>query len=278
MKDGPVAIIGLGCIGGSLARALVQRGVPVRAWSESARDRELAAGAGIVVSGDVRAALQGATVVVIAVPLPHIAAVAVDAVVMAPNAAVLHTGSLQRATAVKPDITSSLHARVIGTHPIAGSHESGFSASRADLFAGCTVSIEARAKPYVRAAAEELWHGVGAARLDYREAEEHDRLMVWVSHLPQLTATALAGALDAHGVPPRDAGPGARDTTRLAASPLEIWAPLLDSAPGDLDAALAALETRVAELRRAVSARDAASIAALWEPARAWRRASEDRS
>ena len=195
---------------------------------------------------------------------------------MAPNAVVLHTGSLQRAAAVKPDITSSLHARVIGTHPLAGSHESGFAASRADLFAGCTVSIEARAKPYVRAAAEDLWRGAGAARLDYREAEEHDRLMIWVSHLPQLAATALAGALDAHGVPPRDAGPGARDTTRLAASTLEIWAPLLAGAPDDLDGALAALEARLAELRRAVSARDAASIAALWEPARAWRRASED--
>jgi prephenate dehydrogenase len=269
---GPVTVVGLGCIGGSLARALTAQGVPLHAWSESVADRELAAAAGISVSADLRAALQGAAAVIIATPLLKIAPIAADAMVIAPQSVVMHTGSLQRSKALELKVSPSLNLRVIGTHPVAGSHETGFAASRADLFAGCAVSIETRASDRVRATAESLWRAAGAARFDYRSADEHDRLMTWVSHLPQLVATALAGSLDAAGIDPSAAGPGARDTSRLAASALELWAPLLAAAPEDLDLALAGYAARFSELRAAVTARDAQRLAALWEPARTWRR------
>ena len=268
---GPVAVVGLGCIGGSLARAFTANGGALRAWSESTADRELAAAAGISVSADLRAALQGAATVVIAVPLLKIAPIAADAMVLAPQAVVMHTGSLQRSKALELKVSPSLNLRVIGTHPLAGSHETGFAASRADLFAGCAVSIETRASDRVRAAAESLWRAAGAARFDYRTADEHDRLMTWVSHLPQLTATALAGSLEAAGIDPSAVGPGARDTSRLAGSALDLWAPLLAAAPEDLDRALAAFTAHLGELRAALAARDPQRLAALWEPARAWR-------
>jgi prephenate dehydrogenase len=269
---GPVAIVGLGCIGGSLARALTVQGMPVRAWSESAADRDLAAAAGIPVSADLRAALQGATIVMVAVPLLKIASIAADAMVLAPQAVVLHTGSLQRAKALELKVTPSLNLRVIGTHPLAGSHLSGFAASRDDLFKGCAVSIETRASERVRAAAESLWRAAGAARFDYRSADEHDQLMAWVSHLPQLVATALAGSLDAAGIDPSAAGPGARDTARLAESPLAMWAPLLGVAPADLDLALAGYIARFGELRDAMREHNTKRLDELWEAAVAWRR------
>ncbi len=274
MTAGPVAIIGLGCIGGSLARALVARDVPLRAWGESAIDRDLAAAAGIPVSADLGATVRSATVVVLAVPVPALAAVAEAVSRVQPNALVMHTASLQGAGLL--GLSPALAARVIGTHPLSGSHERGFAASRADLFAGCSVSVEERADARARAAAGSLWRAAGAARCDFREAGEHDLLMTWVSHLPQLTATALAGTLASHGIAARDAGTGARDTTRLAASPLEMWGPLLTLARPQLDIALAALEARIAELRHALSARDGDELAGLWESARAWRLTAGD--
>lgn len=270
-----MAVIGLGCIGGSLARALAAQGIEVRTWSTSPTDRQQAAAARLhVVDGDtdgIARACVGATIVVLAVPLDAMAEVARMADAAAGRDAILvHVGGLQRPEALGLD--DALHGRVLGTHPLAGSHESGFAASRADLFIGCTVSIEARAGARERQQAEWLWRASGAHRIDYRTAEAHDRLMTWVSHLPQLTATALAATLAAGGIDPDDTGPGARDTTRLAASALGSWPTILRGAPPELDEALAQLEHHVAELRRALAAGDVERLRAIWEAGRAWRR------
>jgi len=276
VSAGPFAVIGLGCIGGSLARALVERSAPVRAWSDSLVDRDLAAGAGIAVAASAAEAVRGAAVIVIAVPLPAVREVALAARAAAPNAILLHTTGLQGAALL--GIPGELQPHLIGTHPLAGSHASGFGAARADLFAGCTVSVETRAPARTRESAETLWRLAGATRFDYREAGEHDLLMTWVSHLPQLTATALAAALSAAGIAARDGGPGLRDTTRLAASAYELWAPLLAPARFELDRALAAVESQLGELRRAIAARNDAELALRWEAARAWRLTDGGRS
>jgi prephenate dehydrogenase len=275
MSAGPFAIIGLGCIGGSLARALTERHAGVRTWSDALVDRDLADDARVPVARSAEDAMRGAAVIVIAVPLSAIKEVAARARAVAPEAIILHTGSLQGAGVL--GMSAELHAHVIGTHPLAGSHASGFGASRADLYAGCTVSIESRADARTREAAESLWRLAGAVRFDYREGGEHDLLMAWVSHLPQLAATALAGALAATGVASRDGGPGLRDSTRLAMSPLDMWEPLLSPARRELDVALAALETRIGELRRAIASRNSEQLALLWESARAWRLTAGDR-
>lgn len=271
MTSGPVAIIGLGLIGGSLARALRERGVAVCGWSSSPQDRELAARAGIPVASDARSAAAPAAAVVFAVPIDRLSDAAspvLDA--MQGGAVAMHVGGLQRQGALCLD--DAHYARLIGTHPLAGSHESGFGASRGDLFAGTAVSVEARAAEPARACAEWVWRSAGAAHIEYRPAEEHDRLMAWVSQLPQLAATALAASLADSGLDARAMGPGGRDTTRLAASPLEQWRPLLAGAKGDLDAALRSLEGHLARLRTALERNDAGSLTEIWSSARTWRR------
>lgn len=271
---GPVAIIGLGCIGGSLARALLARGVRVRGWSPSADDRAGAARAGVEVPTDdltgVRLAARRVTVAVLATPIAELPNVATEVCAeVAPDALVLHVAGLQRAPALGLD--AALAERVIGTHPLAGSHETGWRASRADLFVGCAVSIESRAPAAARARAAELWTAAGAARIDIRDAVEHDHLMAWVSHLPQLASIALAATMAAASIDRQAIGTGARDTTRLAATPLGQWPELLRGAPADLGAALEQLEATIAALRTAVTRDDRATLAAIWERARAWR-------
>jgi prephenate dehydrogenase len=260
-----VAIIGLGAIGGSVAKALVRSGVHVRAYTASAEDAEGALRAGIDVANEIAGCVAGTQAVLIAVPLPAHAAVADAVAAAAPDDAVLlHAASLQSVNAV------GTARRVIGTHPLGGTHRAGFAAADADLFAGCVVSIEAGAADDVRTTAERLWRAVGARRFEYRTAEEHDRLMTWVSHLPQLASTALADAIATAGVASAALGPGGRDATRLAASPFEMWGGILAAARPEAARAAAALERSVSAIRSALESGDMHAIERIWASARAW--------
>ena len=278
-----VAIIGLGLIGGSLARAAGAAGLPARGWAADTSDREDASRAGVSVpeadsnERGIAEVVAGAGIVVIAVPLPDLPGVARSVVAAAsPECLVIHTAGLQRAEATGLD--GELAARVLGAHPLAGSHGAGFPASRVDLFAGCGVSVEERASPADRAAVERFWRAVGAARIDWRAADEHDAFIAAASHLPQLVATALAATLEARGIAFEDVGPGARDTSRLAASPFPLWEGLLFRGGDDLEIALAAYQGTLAALGRAVEARDGRALGALWERGRAWRASGSDRA
>jgi len=271
-----VAIAGLGVIGGSLAKALVKAGITVRAYSPLRAERERARAEQIGVVDTLDAALvRNASAVVVAVPLDRIASVARD---LRPHVAdgcvVTHTGSLQRPESLGIDAAN--HEWLIGTHPLAGSEGSGFEHSSPDLFSGAMVSIEERASSQQRGIIEKLWRAASAATLTWRSAEAHDRLMSWVSHLPQLTATALGLALSRADIDPRAGGPGLRDMTRLAASSLMVWRPILDGAPEETVGALRALEQAAGELRSALESGDQELLSEMWTAARAWRAAAED--
>jgi prephenate dehydrogenase len=274
------AIVGLGLIGGSLAHALRRGGKTVRVADIDRASVTAARRDGLVAevadADGLRAAVRGAESVVIAVPLERMADVARAVIEAAPgDAKIFHTAGLQRATAV--GLSSELAERVFGTHPIAGSHRAGYAAADPALFTGATVSVESRARLGTRGCAESLWLGAGAARIVFRSADEHDRIVAWVSHLPQLVSTALGATLDHAHIDPRESGPGARDTTRLAASPLATWSAVLRAAPPDTLRALEAMQSTLAELRAAVAAPDPDALAELWTAAQRWATARADR-
>jgi prephenate dehydrogenase len=275
MKLPNVTVIGLGCIGGSLAMSLTPDAAIVRGWSTSPEDCTMARAFGIEVpEGPLEQAMTDAEIVLIAVPVQAIASVAIAVVGAATaNAAIVHCGGVQSRASLHLD--EATYSRVIGSHPLAGSHESGFAAARADLFAGCTVSIESRCTEAQLEWLQWIWRRVGSRRLDYRTAEEHDTMMVWISHLPQLASTALAAALAAEHIDPASIGPGARDTTRLAASAFDQWSSLLQGQPAVLDAALARLQGEVVGLREALSRGDQRALQKIWDSARDWRRSAE---
>lgn len=270
-----VAIAGLGVIGGSLAKALSKAGVSVRGYSPLRAERERARAEGLQVEDALGAALvRDASVVVLAVPIDRIVSLARE---LRPHVAegtlLLHTGSLQSAEAL--GLREGEREWLIGTHPLAGSEGSGFDHASADLFTGATVSIEERAGARERGVIEMLWRTAGATSLVWRSAEEHDRLMSWVSHLPQLSSIALGLAMSRAGIATGAGGAGLRDTTRLAGSSLMMWRPILDAAPGDTVEALRALEEAIAELRSALEGGDQELLSEMWTAARAWRTAAE---
>jgi prephenate dehydrogenase len=271
-----VAVIGLGVIGGSAALRVSERGTKVRGFSTSAADRALAADAGLSVASSLDEAVRGVGLVLIAVPLDHICAVAGQVIGAAPSSAtILHAGSLQRSEALRglPEVMS----RLLGTHPLAGSHRTGFAAARRDLFRDAIVFVEQRGGPRQKEDAEFFWSLAGARRIEYASAHDHDDVMAWVSHLPQLASTALAGALagSVNRPLPVRAGPGARDATRLAMSNYEMWRPILERAPEETLSALRALESGVQDLRAALETGDWQTIRDFWLRAAAWREAAE---
>jgi len=278
MKLPNLTVVGLGCIGGSIAKALKSNGAFVRGWSTSADDNAMARDFDLdVPDATLEQAMSGARLVIIAVPVQSIAEVAEAAIRGAPEeAAIVHCGGVQSRASLHFD--DAAYARVIGAHPLAGSHDSGFGAARADLFQGCTVSIESRASDDTREWMKWLWNRLGASRLEYRSAEEHDTMMAWVSHLPQLASTALAATFAEEHIDPESVGPGARDTTRLAASQFDQWSSLVQSQPAVLDAALAKLQGNVTNIREAIARGDQRALRKVWESAREWRQAAEPAS
>lgn len=272
-----IGIVGLGAVGGSLALALRDR-APVLAWSRDAADRAHARAAGIDVCHEDDSTwveeMARATVVVIAVPVHDVASVARTVLPRLPDdVLVVHTASLQSRDAL--DLTEKESERVLGTHPIAGSERSGFTAADAGMFRGATIRAEARATAAERQRIEMLWRDVGIARFAWGEAAAHDQLMSWVSHLPQLTSTALAAVLAEQGIAYRDVGPGARDATRLASSDYGMWAPILRNASHQTVTALRRLTSTLEALGDALERHDSTSIATPWERARAWRTSVE---
>ena len=268
----PLAIVGLGVIGGSLARALNEDlSWAVTGFAANEEDRSLAANVGLRVASSLEDAVATAAdgIVMIAVPLDRIAMVASACLRLAPRSLVLHAGSLQRMHAVR--LADGDRDRVFGTHPLAGTHRAGFAGAHAALFRNAHVSIESRLTGAPREQAMALWRAAGATRLEIRDADVHDALMAWVSHLPQLAATAIASVLEQGGAPHHSCGPGARDTTRLAQSSFELWRPILEGAPPETLHALRAAREALAEIEQELASADMTRLEQRWERGRSWR-------
>jgi prephenate dehydrogenase len=114
-----------------------------------------------------------------------------------------------------------------------------------------------------------LWSGLGAT-CTILEAGQHDELMAWVSHLPQIVSTAIAGVLAEAGRVPGELGPGGRDMTRLAGSSPEMWEAICLSNSGPIGAAIARLRDRLDRIEEAVQTRDAATIRDFFRAGRDW--------
>jgi prephenate dehydrogenase len=258
-----LTVAGVGLIGGSLAAAARAAGLvgEITGFGRSEANLRLAQERGLIdrIARDPAAAVADADAVVLAAP---VAACAPLAAAFAPHA---RPGTLLTDVAsVKAPVVDALEARwarvgpVVGTHPIAGSEAAGAGAADATLFRGrrCILTPTTRTDATALARVRALWAGVGA-RVEEMSPAVHDEVLARVSHLPHLVAYALIAALGEARVgthAPLDyAGTGLRDTTRIAASPAELWrdialanAPALRTALGEFRAALDRLEALIA--------------------------------
>ncbi len=270
-----VGIVGLGLIGGSLARALhlLDNGPRIVAFSRNRDDTERALADGVIdsVAGAPEEAVEGQDLVVYATPLD------VAREMIRTHAEGWGDATVTDVVGLKEPMLREARklgfaSQFVGSHPLAGGTGSGYGASSADLFSGETVFVCAGAAGQERVGAvESMWEATGA-RVRPIDADAHDRLMVGASHLPQLISNVVAGAMAEAGLSVKDLGPGGRDLTRLAESSPEVWTVLLDEASEENLLAIESVQRGLDAVWAALSDHSLEEVAEMMRATREWRR------
>jgi prephenate dehydrogenase len=264
-----VTILGTGLIGGSFAKALRKftSDIYVSGWdrAEVVLEARKAAAIDEAFFESLEPAIRRADLIYIALPigvtldiLPELAHHA------PPHALITDAGSTkmriwQAATELFVEEVGPIF---LAGHPMAGRERSGFTHADAELFQNASYALVGRAddthdpriqafvKIIERLGARPLWIG----------AQQHDYAVGLASHLPQLAAVALGSFLydhlDENGLPITLAGPGLRDTLRLAGSPYSTWRDIVLTNRDVLAAALDLLARRIEDLRERLGSRD----------------------
>jgi len=182
----PVAVVGLGQLGGSLAAALVAAGRQVSGWDVDPAACDAAAARGVAITQEL------AGVVVLAVPLPAMGS-ALEGLTIHPDATITDLGSVKRP--VVAELEAAFGGRFVGGHPMCGTERSGYAATDPALFNGARwalcVEPGTELARWLRVA--EVVLAVGAHVVPVTAAE-HDDAVAAISHVPHLLAAALAAA------------------------------------------------------------------------------------
>jgi prephenate dehydrogenase len=251
-----IAIIGLGLIGGSWGLALKKQGYAgTRIGCDRREVLDLALARGVIdrAEQDASSAVRDADLVVLAAPAGTILNLfeeVKDAV--SPRALVTDVGSTKALICERAYQTFGNAPLFLGGHPLAGKERSGLENAESSLFENASYVLvprtqedleDARVKRFIS-----LVSGFGAKPF-VTDASSHDRALAYLSHLPQLLSTALAGLVAEAGpdsLPLELAAGGFRDVTRLAESPYPLWRDIcrtnLQNIREALDAFLAKLE------------------------------------
>jgi len=228
-----MAVVGVGLIGGSLARVLREKKEvgEIIGIGRSEKNLKKAVELGVIDKyfQDPCAGVQGADLVFLATPVCSIAKVlATIAPYLAPGCVVTDGGS------VKGEIVSVCEALMpqetsfIGAHPIAGTEKSGVTASFASLYEGkrCIITPTSNSDRSALEKVVGMWKAAGS-EVVLMDAHKHDRIVAAISHLPHMVAYSLVNAVDGYdrldeNILKYSAG-GFRDFTRIASSDPAMW-------------------------------------------------------
>ena len=285
-RFGTVAIIGVGLMGGSLGMALSRRGLASRVLGcdHDPSSLQAAVRRGAVDEGrPLEAAVSAADLVVLAVPVPALPRLfGLIGPHLKEGAVVTDLGSVKRPVLEAAQALPHPE-QFVGGHPLAGRERAGVAAADGDLFLGRAWAVVPgpSSRPDAMEMVAHLAQAVGADPV-LLGPDEHDCLAAEISHLPQLAAYALAAAVarGASGTAAagrglnmarRLAGPGLRDTTRLAASAAGLWRDLALANRDHLGEGLKRLQSELAEVSRALEAGDGEALEGLFQQAQAAR-------
>jgi prephenate dehydrogenase len=277
VRPSSLAVIGLGAIGGSLAWQSRLAGVSrVIGYSPAPAEgiQALKAGAVTELADTPERAAREAELVVLAVP-PRVTLDLLGPIgaQLEPDAVLTDVCSIKGAV-IRQAVSAGVGDRFAGSHPLAGTHESGFTSARPDRLRGCVVYIcdsGSAAGHRAAAAVASFWKRTLEANPVLIDPESHDRQLAWTSHLPQSVASVLAKVLADQGLAGVSFGSGARDTTRLAGSSPELWADVLLHNREPVGQALERTEQGLAELRRLLEREDGLALRRYLEVAQAFR-------
>ncbi|HEY8165590.1 MAG TPA: prephenate dehydrogenase [Gemmatimonadaceae bacterium] len=259
MEFRSVAVIGVGLIGGSIARAFSACGVRVLGHDRDLASLGAAVSAGIIQGelGNDLEGIEGADLIVVALPADAAVEIIPRLAQLAKRATLLTDVGSTKRLIVRAAEAAGLGPQFVGSHPLAGDHRSGWTASRADMFQDAPVFLcpaPSAQRETVRRA-EELWTSLGATPVVI-DASEHDARMAWVSHMPHFLSTALALTLRDAGVSRSSLGPGGRDLTRLAGGSPEMWAAIAQENAPEIAAAISGFKAQLEKIEAALLAQD----------------------
>jgi prephenate dehydrogenase len=265
-----IAIVGLGLIGGSIALGVRERWPQSRVFGvDSESVLAHAVGANAIEGGfDTIAALPDASLIILAAPVRQ----NIDLLQQIKRPAVVTDVGGTKRDIVNAARTLPATTTFVGGHPLGGGERGGFAFARPDLFAGrpWIFTPDGQASSPAVDRLSRFVSGLGA-KPSILSADEHDRIMAFVSHLPQLTASALmdtvGSAAQSEGL--GMAGRGLVDTTRLASSPADVWRDICLTNADAIGDALDCLIQRLTQLRGDLRRGDA--VEAIFSAAAKWR-------
>jgi len=280
------AVIGLGLIGGSIAAALKKAGIGVigvdfddttlaLAKSDEVIDEGLNIGkvidgtAGLGIFDDISVAFM-------CLPVSAIASTLEKIMEYIPSGTIItDTGSVKKAVIreVEPVLTEGV--AFVGGHPMAGSENSGYKWSRADMFFGAPYILT----PTSNTDAEALWTMIKlvkdiGAKPFVMTPEEHDRAVAAVSHLPQIVSTTLVNTVEIfhpEGKVIELAGGGWRDTTRIASSNANMWKDIFVSNKDEILPLLTVFKEQLSAIESAIYEADEEKIKTLFHTAQSYK-------
>lgn len=272
-----LCIVGVGLIGGSLARAL-RAGGHVReivGFSRRLANLQQAADLGVIDYAEVSlaAAARGADLVVLALPVGSMKDVFAELAQLSFDGVITDAGSTKgNVIAAARAALGTRFPQFVPGHPLAGTEQSGVQASQPDLFRGRRVILtpEPETDPAALARVRAMWTAVGA-EVSEMPAAEHDRVLAASSHLPHLLAYALVDMIvrrDDHRAVFAAAAGGFRDVTRIAASDPVMWRDICLANRTELLAALTTYRDDLGALIEAIERGDGAWLEATFTRAR----------
>jgi len=256
MKSQHVRVVGAGLIGTSIALALASRGVSVELHDEDQNALDLAKD---LLAHHVKVGVPD--LVIVATPPKTILDVLKKEFGHNPQATFIDVGSVKNNLVLDVETLTELAARFVGSHPIAGREVAGPSSAQADLFQGrawilTPTSVTEESSIDL---AKELVEALGATAY-IMSAPAHDSLLARISHLPQITSTALAGAIEQIGDNLNLSGQGLRDMTRIANSDGELWSEILLENQNEVLKAITEYQQIIANLKDALESRDESAL------------------
>ena len=243
-----VRIVGAGLIGTSIGLALAAKNIAVEMIDVDSRNQALAQD----LTGGV--SIAEPELIILATPLRALSQVINEQYALNPNSTFMDVCSVKVEPLQKVQASKLPLKQFVGTHPMAGREVGGAESARADLFLSRSWIITPDAQSDFEAIGKVKWLidllGATCVELD---AVSHDAAVARVSHLPQITATLLAGSL--HGVASDWldlAGAGLRDTTRIAASDENLWKEIISSNSQEIKTLLTNLHNELGAMIDAV--------------------------
>jgi prephenate dehydrogenase len=277
-----IAIVGLGLIGGSLARVVRNKKLAQRvtAFGRNQERLQKAQELGLVdgYQTGFDSGFEDVDLVVIATPVGTIVELArALAPHLKPGTIITDVGSVKAAIVAALDSQLPRGINFIGGHPIAGTENSGFETSFAELFENriCVVTPTASSDQNAFEQIQNLWTAAGSSVVSM-DVDTHDKIFAAISHLPHMVAFSLVNAVVdmkdyAQNTLQYSAG-GFRDFTRIAASDPIMWRDIALLNRDNLLATLDYFSRAIEEVKDAISARNGKKLEALFQRSRDARR------